>query len=219
VDRLTGERLREGTAALAARDPDLAALVRRHGAPPLWSRRPGFPTLLRIILEQQVSLRSAEATYRRLERGIGPLTAERVASAGPARVRARGVTRQKASYGVEAARAIASGRFDLHALGRLPDAAARDRLMTLRGVGPWTADIYLLMALRRPDVWPVGDLALQASLRRIGRLREGGDPRAGMERVGAAWRPWRAVAARLLWMEYLAERAAARRDRVRKEAP
>jgi len=193
---------------LAARDPDLATLFRRHGTPPLWSRRPGFATLLRIILEQQVSLRSAAVTWQRLKRGLGPLTAERVAAAGPARVRARGVTRQKASYGVEAARAIATGRFDLSAVGRLPDAEAKNRLMTLRGVGPWTAEIYLLMALCRPDVWPAGDLALQASLRRLGRLTGAGDTARIADRVAACWRPWRAVAARLLWMEYLAVRAA-----------
>jgi len=202
--RLTGDHLRTASADLATRDPLLASLVRRHGTPPLWSRRPGFTTLLRIILEQQVSLRSARAIHGRLKRRLGPLTAQRVAAAGETRLRALGLTRQKASYAASAARAIVSGRFDLAGVGRLSDDDARARLMTLRGVGPWTADIYLLMALRRPDVWPAGDLALRAALVRLGRLRPDADPDAGMQAIAGAWRPWRAVAARLLWVEYLA---------------
>ncbi len=157
-----------------------------------------------------MSLRSAAAVFARLEDRLGPLTAERVAAAGAARLRMLGVTRQKASYAAGAAREIDSGRFDLAGLARLPDDEARARLMTLRGVGPWTADIYLLMALRRPDVWPAGDLALRASLVELFRLRPGADPAARMEAIAGAWRPWRSVAARLLWVEYLSNRKAAR---------
>src|SRR5206468_10667369 len=117
-------------------------------------RRPGFRTLIRIILEQQVSLASASATFRRLRRGIVPFTPARFVGLGVARLRSLGVTRQKAAYCVQVAEAVRGGRIDLGAVGKMNDAAVTSALTRLKGVGPWTADIYLLMALRRPDVWP-----------------------------------------------------------------
>jgi DNA-3-methyladenine glycosylase II len=153
-------RLLDGVDALSAADPDLAAVVTRFGPPPLWARRTGFATLVQIILEQQVSLASGRATFGRLRDAWGEVTPGRFATLTTAQVRSAGVTRQKTSYCLGIARQIVDGRLDLRRLGQADDDAARRSLVEIRGVGPWTADIYLLMALGRPDVWPEGDLAL-----------------------------------------------------------
>ena len=200
--RLSPEMLGLAVAELGARDPDLAAVVGRYGPPPLWARRPGFSTLVRIILEQQVSLRSAAAAYARLQAVAGRVTPARVASISERSLRAAGLTRQKAAYCRGLANAIVGGGFDLGRLDRLADDEVRSALIELPGIGPWTADIYLLIALCRPDVWPTGDLALAKALQRIKRLKRiPGDDR--MTRMARSWAPWRAVAARLLWHDYL----------------
>ncbi|UCD25054.1 MAG: DNA-3-methyladenine glycosylase 2 family protein [Gemmatimonadota bacterium] len=205
IRRLTPERLQVGVEALCERDADLARSVDRFGAPPLWGRRPGFATLVRIVLEQQVSLSSAKATYGRLRAALGSVTAHRVARLEIAELRDLGITRQKADYCSNLARLITTGRLDLRQVARASDTEARQLLCAVRGIGPWTADIYLLMALRRPDVWPDGDLALAAAARRVKRLRK----RPSVERlrrIAGSWKPWRGVAARILWHSYLSER-------------
>ena len=200
---LNGRRLLEAARHLGSRDGDLQSILKTHGPPPLWGRRPGFQTLIRIILEQQVSLASADATFRRLSARVTPLTAERLLVVGEARLRSFGVTRQKAAYCVHLAEAICGGRLDLDAVARMDDATAAGTLTRLKGVGPWTAEIYLLMALRRPDVWPAGDLALVQTVRRVKRLRKPPSP-ARMMKIAEGWRPYRSVAARMLWQHYLA---------------
>jgi len=202
VEPLSSSSLRVALAEIGARDPDLAAVVERYGPPPLWARRPGFSTLMRIILEQQVSLRSAAAAYARLQAVAGRVTPARVASIGERELRAAGLTRQKAAYCRGLASAVVVGGLDLGRLDGLPDDEVRSALVELPGIGPWTADIYLLMALRRPDVWPKGDLALARALQRLKRLRRApGEDR--MARIARTWAPWRAVAARVLWHFYL----------------
>ena len=171
----------------------------------MWARRPGFATLIRIILEQQVSLASATATVARLRRGVGRLTASRVAVLSPARLRRLGLTRQKAGYCFDLARLVHEGDLDLLHLSAADDTTARERLEQIRGIGPWTADIYLLMALRRPNVWPDGDLALENAMRRVKRLRAR-PSRELARRIASRWAPWRSVAARLLWHYYLRSR-------------
>ena len=203
--RITRDTLRVALDALSA-DAALRRITERRGPPPLWARRPGFATLVEIILEQQVTLASGRAAFERLERTAGAVTAERVAALTPARLRAAGITRQKAAYITELARATVAGRFDPAHLGRLSDDDARAALLAQRGIGPWTADVYLLMALRRADVWPAGDLALQIAAKEALRLRAVPDA-ATLERLGERWRPWRAVAARILWQHYLRTRA------------
>ena len=196
---------RAALAALEARDPRLRALRRRNGAPPFWVRRPGFRTLALIILEQQVSLASARATLARLERTIGRVGVARLAACEEHEVRAAGVTRQKAGYLVGAARAIAAGEPRLASLGRLGDDVVRSRLTRLRGIGAWSAEVYLLMALRRADAWPLGDLALALAVRDTFTLEHTPDG-ATLQALAEPWRPWRAVAARLLWHDYLLRR-------------
>jgi 3-methyladenine DNA glycosylase/8-oxoguanine DNA glycosylase len=192
---------------LARGDPRLARLVDRHGIPPLWARRPGFATLLRIILEQQVSLASAQAIYHRLATAVDQVRPENVLALGTVGLQGLGLTRQKASYACGLATQVLEGQLALDRLGRCDDDEAREHLMRVRGIGLWTANIYLLMALRRPDIWPSGDLALHKALGRLdgtGRVPSS----AEAEQLAARWQPLRAVAARILWQAYLAERAA-----------
>lgn len=205
TEPLTATTLHQGVEILAQRDGDLAAILHRWGPPPLWAREPGFPALLLIILEQQVSLASARAAFNRLLAVATPLTPERFLQLPDETLRAVGFSRQKAGYSRHLAQAIVSGEFDVDGLATLPDAAARAALVARKGIGPWTADVYLLMCLGRPDIWPVGDLGLQVAVQAIKGLDR--RPTAlEMAEIAEPWRPWRAVAARLLWHHYLCER-------------
>lgn len=200
---LDDARMAAAAHELAARDADLAAIVARFGPPPMWARPPGFSTLVYIILEQQVSLASARAAYDRLLALAGPLTPERFLSLDDEALRSAGFSRQKTTYGRHLAQAVLSGQLDLEALAGLEDEEVKVKLTAVKGIGHWTADVYLLMALLRPDVWPAGDLALAAAVQRVKKLdgRPGGE---ALIEMGEAWRPWRAVAARLFWVHYLA---------------
>ncbi len=194
--------LAQGLAVLSSRDPDLAGVLAAFGPPPIWARPPGFPTLIHIILEQQVSLASARAAYDRLLAAAAPLTPRRFLEFSDEELKAIGFSRQKTAYGRILSAAILAGELDLDGLRRLDDAAVRAALTRIKGIGRWSADIYLLMVLLRPDVWPKGDLALVQAAREVKRLPS--TPSADeMETLGDAWRPWRAVAARLLWHHYL----------------
>lgn len=199
---LTESTLGEAVVILAGRDHDLRLVVDRFGPPPLWDREPGFATLLKTILEQQVSLASAAAAYDRLLEVVDVLTPEAFLAQGDATLRQVGFSRQKTRYGRILARALLDGSLDLEAVGRLRDDEARAALTALTGIGLWTADTYLLMALRRPDVWPVGDIALQAAVADLKGLpaRPSADE---MIELAETWRPWRGVAARILWFHYL----------------
>lgn len=205
VQLLSERTLARATLYLAGQDSDLAGVVNKFGPPPLWAREEGFETLLRIILEQQVSLSSAKAAYDRLLAAAGTLTPQRFLHFNDAELKTIGFSRQKTRYGRELARSIAEGRLDMVALRGMSDEAVRSELMKLKGIGRWTADIYLLMALRRADVWPRGDLALAVAAQKL----KGLTGRPGTEEIEAlsvSWRPWRAVAARLLWHYYLSSR-------------
>jgi DNA-3-methyladenine glycosylase II len=198
--------LAEAADWLAARDADLARLRQQHGDPPLWARTPGYATLLHIVLEQQVSLSSARAAFERLrEATAGEVTPEALLTFDDEQLRALGFSRQKAGYARDLARAVLDGRLDLAALETLDDDVARAALVAQRGLGRWSADIYLLMALGRADVWPATDLALLIAAREIKGLPTRPDTEC-MELLAEAWRPWRSVAARMLWQAYLASR-------------
>jgi len=203
--RLTASALTAAVDELAARDADLAGIVARHGPPPLWDRTPGFPTLIHIVLEQQVSLASAKAAFDRLLLVADPLTPARFVELTDQELLAIGFSRQKARYGRALAEAIESGALDLEALETLEDDAVHRALQSVPGIGPWTSTVYLLMVLLRPDLWPVGDIALAASVGEIKGLGRRPDPME-MADLGEAWRPWRSVAARLFWHDYLARR-------------
>ncbi|HMN26783.1 MAG TPA: hypothetical protein PKE45_01420 [Caldilineaceae bacterium] len=202
---LDHELLQQGLAGLTSADPDLEAVVARHGSPPLWAREPGFPTLVHIILEQQVSLASARAAFDRLVAAIDPLTPDRFLTLDDLALRAIGFSRQKTVYTRILAQALLSGQLDLANLAQHDDATARNALVALKGIGHWTADIYLLMAMRRPDIWPAGDLALQVAAQQVKGLPTRPTSEE-MNRLAEPWRPWRAVAARVLWHHYLSTR-------------
>ena len=199
---LTDRGLAHGAREIARADRDLAGVLARHGMPPRWGRDPGFATLVQIILEQQVSLASGRAAFARVLAVAGTMTPSRVASLSERQLRAAGLTRQKAAYVRGLARSIVSGEFDLDAVSRMDDDAAHAELIKLKGIGPWSADIYLLMALGRRDIWPRHDLALASAMRDVKRLRSLPTPERQLE-IAEAWRPWRAVAARLMWHHYL----------------
>jgi DNA-3-methyladenine glycosylase II len=191
---------------LAERDPALARILDRFGPPPLWARAPGFGTLVHLILEQQVSLASAQAAFDRLGETIGPPAPAPFLELDDAQLLAIGFSRQKARYARALAAAVASGELDLEVLPLVDDAEVDRRLTALPGIGPWTATIYRLMVLRRPDAWPEGDIALAQAVAETRGLATRPSP---PELVGIAepWRPWRAAAARLLWHQYLSVRA------------
>jgi DNA-3-methyladenine glycosylase II len=158
-----------------------------------------------LVLEQQVSLASAKAAFDRLAARLGAVTPEGVLSLGDEELRADGFSRQKTRYARALAAAVTEGALDLDGLAALDDESARQTLVALPGIGPWTADVYLLSALRRPDVWPTGDLALQEAARVVKGLPQRPSPDA-LEELAEPWRPYRATAARLLWHHYLSVR-------------
>jgi len=194
-------RLAPPLAELAARDREIAAAFAVAGLPPVRSSPTGFPGLLRIIVAQQVSTASAAAILGRLQQRLPALTPEGFLALDEAAHRAVGFSRAKSRYAVALAEALASGQLSHRRLARLDDAAAVAALTALPGLGRWSAECYLLFALRRPDVMPAGDLALQAA---AGRLK--GLARRASEKelvaMSEAWRPFRSAAARFLWHFY-----------------
>jgi len=194
-----------GIRELTVRDADLARVIQTYGVPPLWVREPGFPALVYIILVQQVSLASARAAFQRLRAAASPLTPTRFLKLSDAQLKQIGFSRQKTLYTRLLAESLVKRHLDLNDLHALSDDAARKFLIALKGIGTWTADIYLLSALRRPDIWPIGDLALAVAVQEVKRLRSRPSPER-LERLSQLWRPYRAVAARLFWHAYLSKR-------------
>jgi DNA-3-methyladenine glycosylase II len=205
MELLTDESLAEAVLVLIKHDADLKSIHQKYGVPPLWDRKPGFATLVHIILEQQVSLASAKAAFDKLRGVLGSVNPRRLLSLDDDQMKAVGFSRQKAGYARHLAQEIVSRRFSPAALEAMPDDEARAALIKLKGIGNWTADIYLLMVLRRPDVWPHGDLALAIAAHTVKQLpaRPSYDE---LDQLAEQWQPYRAVAARLLWHYYLCER-------------
>ncbi len=204
LQQLTQESLADGLSFLAAQDSDLAKILEAYGSPPLWVREPGFATLLQIILEQQVSLASAKAVFARLQAVISPITPEQFLTLDDVQLRAIGFSRQKALYTSLLAQSIVVGQLDLASLSSMDDEDVRTTLKKMKGIGDWTVDIYLLMALRRPDSFPKGDLGLAVAVQKVKQLEYRPKP-AELEAIAQIWRPWRALATRLLWHYYLSK--------------
>jgi DNA-3-methyladenine glycosylase II len=185
-------------AALKAADPRFHPIAELAGRPPLRRRTDGFAGLAAIIVSQQVSVASADAIHRRVSETLGEVCARAVLDAGEEGLGACGLSRPKMRTFLAVAEAEAAGDIDFAALRRLEDHAVTERLVALKGIGPWSAEIYLLSCLGRTDVWPGGDLALQEAARIAFDLdeRPTGD---AMAVLAEPWRPWRSVAARLLW--------------------
>lgn len=201
---LTVRTLRRAARELGESDPSLGASVERYGPPPLWSREPSYATLVHLILEQQVSLASAQAAFDRLGAALGgSVEPEGLLRLSDAELRAVGFSRQKTGYARTLANAMLDG-FDLMALAPMPDDEVRRALIAMPGIGPWTADIYLTMCLLRPDIWPRGDLALRTAAAELAGEVRPSDIELAERAEG--WRPYRAVAARILWHDYLRRR-------------
>ena len=199
---LTESGLLTAVAELSAADPALGAVVERFGPPPLWARAPGFATLVHLILEQQVSLASAQAAFDRLRVAADPLAPATLLRLDDGQLLAIGFSRQKARYARALAAAVEDGSLDVDGLAVLDDDAVDAELTALPGIGPWTSTIYRLMVLLRPDAWPVHDIALAQALAELRGLDARPDA-ARMLELAEAWRPRRAVAARILWHHYL----------------
>jgi DNA-3-methyladenine glycosylase II len=199
-----------GLLALIAADPRLAPVATVAGPLPLRRRPGGFAGIAGIIVSQQLSTASANAIWGRLAEAYDPFTPQRLLKARADRLAGLGLSRPKIRAIKEIARAVAGGTLDCDALPQMPADAAHAALCAVHGIGPWTADIYLLFCLGHPDAWPAGDLALQEGA----RLALGLPARPTAKETGALaepWRPWRGVAARLLWAYY---RAMKQRDAV-----
>ena len=178
-----------------------ADLLDRNGPPPLWRRNPTFETLVRFILEQQVSLASANAAFKRLDDRLDGVTPQAVLASSDSEMKADGFSRQKTGYVRGIADLILSGDFNPT---DLPDdsAAVRDRLLEIRGIGPWTASCYVLFVCGDRDTWPTGDRALYVSIASNLDLADVPDSESG-DLIASAWAPWRSTAAKMLWHDYL----------------
>jgi len=186
---------------LSRRDADIARAYAVCGVPETRNRKPGFPGLVRIVVGQQVSAGAARAIAERLDAAVSPITPAAMLKATDARLRKAGLSRAKIVYLRGLARAIEEGALDLDAIARQDDAEATASLRAHKGIGRWSAELYLLFSLRRPDVWPAGDLAVRAAVKRLKKLRALPDEKR-MDRIAEPWRPYRSAAALFLWHYY-----------------
>lgn len=198
---LNQRNMGRGLKFLAEADPDMKKIWKRSGKPAISYRKPGFTTLVHLILEQQVSVASANATYAKLIDKMGKLTTSGFLTLTDAGLKKIGFSRQKTLYCRNLAVKINEGCFDPGAIEKMDDDEARDALVALKGIGPWTAEVYLLTALQRADVLPAGDLILANWIKNIKNLprKPGTDE---IEIIAETWRPWRSLAAKLLWHDY-----------------
>jgi len=180
-------------------------LLDRNGLPPLWRREASFETLVRFVLEQQVSLASANAVFRKLDTRVGGVTPEGVLGSTDAQMRADGFSRQKTGYVRGIAHEILSGEFEPPGPWSDPQ-GARERLLAIRGIGPWTAACYVLFVCGDRDTWPTGDRALYISMGRNLDLPDVPDRESG-DGIAAGWAPCRSTAAKMLWYDYLGGRS------------
>jgi len=201
MPRYTKTALRRHIRELAAIDADMALSLERFGYPELRSREPGFTALLRAIVGQQVSIAAAAAIWNRLEAAVVPLDPETVCASSDEVMRGAGLSRQKVSYARGLAEALDCGAVRLEKLPRMSDENAIETLVSLKGIGRWTAEIYLLIALGRHDTFPADDLALMAAAGHMKRHNERPN-RDGVLLIAEAWRPWRGAAAHMLWHYY-----------------
>ena len=203
--RLTEDLFVHAVSELSQRDPGLAFAISRWGNPPLWTHPSGFPGLALAILSQQVSLESAQAAFNKLGDRLQLITPEGFLTLDDPTLKEIGFSRQKAAYVRGLARAIIGQEFKVEEIALMEDDPARNTMLKIKGIGSWTANAYLLFALHRPDAWPSGDLAL---IKAIQDLR-GLEVAPGIDeadRIADGWKPWRAVAARILWHHYLSVR-------------
>lgn len=205
MNRFSTETFTKICTLLAKKDEDLAAIIKQYGFPPMWSRPATFQTLILTILEQQISLASAYAAFKRLKEKVGYVTPQKILALTDEELRACYFTRQKIVYARELATAIKTKKLVLSRLTNLPDEAIRTELKKLKGIGDWTVDVYLMHALQRSDLFPLGDIALVNSMREHKKL--GKDfPKEKMLQLAEPWKPYRTVATMILWHAYIKKR-------------
>ncbi len=196
------ENYREICKYLARRDDDLKTILDAHGYPPMWTRENSFESLVHIILEQQVSLASALAALNKLKEKLGSVTPKGVLKLSHEEMRACFVSRQKMGYIRGLAAAIESKHIDLEALAIMPEETIREILTSLKGIGNWTVDVYLMFVLRRADIFPIGDLAAVRALKRLKQLGAS-ITKEEVLAISETWKPFRTVASMMLWHYYL----------------
>lgn len=190
---------------LAAKDKDLHAVIQEYGDPPLWSRTASFATLIHIILEQQVSLASAKAAFLKLEVKIGHITPERLLALSDEEMKDCYFSRQKIIYARHLATAIIQCEFNIEALAGLEDDVVRLNMKKLKGIGDWTTDVFMMMVLHRCDCFPTGDIALIKSIKEVKNLAAE-TTKEQILSLAEKWRPYRTVAAFILWHAYIRKR-------------
>lgn len=205
IQKLDESTLQQATHWLVEKDEALARVFREYGYPPLWDRAPSFSTLVHIILEQQVSLASANAAFQRLQELLGEISPGAFLQLDDDTLRQIGFSRQKTNYARGLGHALLEGHLDLNELTQLPDETVKQRLKALKGIGDWTADIYLSECLLRTDILPKGDIAMQEAFRVLKGLSERPKHEDFIKQT-LHWRPWRSVGTRMLWHFYLCER-------------
>lgn len=190
---------------LASSDPDLKAIIKRHGHPPMWTRPASFQTLILTILEQQVSLAAAYAAFKKLKAKIGYVTPKKMLALSDEELRSCYFTRQKTVYVRELANAIVKRQLVLKKLIPLHEEEIRLQLKKIKGIGDWTVDVYLMHALQRTDLFPLGDIALVNSLKHTKQLAADTSKESMLE-IAEHWRPYRTIAAMILWHDYIKRR-------------
>lgn len=190
---------------LAAIDKEMKHIIKIHGYPPMWTRPANFATLIRIILEQQVSLASALAAFNKLKQKIGTITPEKLLLLSDAELRACYFSRQKTIYARHLAETLIAKKIQLKKLSVLPDEEIRTALKQVKGIGDWTSDVFLMFALQRADIFPIGDLAMVNALKEVKKLPKQTAKEELLE-MAEAWRPYRTIAAMLLWHHYIKTR-------------
>ncbi len=187
---------------LAAKDETLKAIIEEYGYPPIWTRPASFQTLVLTILEQQISLAAAYAAFKKLKEKIGRVTPEKILILSDEEMRACYFTRQKMGYARGLALAIVKRKLVLKKLHDLPDEEVRIILKQHKGIGDWTVDVYLMHALRRTDLFPLGDIALVNSLKHVRKLPVHTTKQELMA-MAEPWRPYRTIASMILWHAYI----------------
>jgi DNA-3-methyladenine glycosylase II len=195
----TKANLDDAIAGLIAADPRLSAVAARAQIPFVPRRQHGFEALVSIVVSQQLSVAAADTIFTRLKQAVNPFTPAHLLSAPPETLRACGLSAPKQKHIKAIAAAILDGSLDLKRIRAMSDEDARAHLVAVKGIGPWTADIYLMSSLGRADIWPVGDVGLQAAITRALKLRKR-PSETRMEQLARNWRPWRTVAARMFWV-------------------
>jgi len=190
---------------LAKKDEDLKTIIKKFGYPPVWTRTASFQTLIHIILEQQVSLASARAALNKLNERLGIITPKKMLALSDKELKACYFSRQKVVYAKCLAQAIVSKQINLKELSTLDDAGIRQQLKEIKGIGDWTVDVYLLFALHRTDIFPLGDLAMVNSLKELKGLRKE-TKREELLKLSESWKPYRSIATMLLWHYYIRKR-------------